>query len=377
VARKMVIWREDGSRPMLREVLAEDEFQLQEIVKENPDLLPVDEFEVIGPLLVVGRETSLPSGAPDLLCVTRSGDLFIVEFKTGPQNSDFRRVLAQLLDYGSDLWQMSYEEFESTVANRYFSSDYCRDQALRGKTSLSEAVHAFWSGIADEDLNLFRENLSQRLDAGAFTYVLVAQQFTQSMEKTIEYLNAALSEARIYAVELVRFAAEDLSAFETRMVLKPEVRRLEAKRKASTSEAQFLEQIDGDAYHRMLRNLLEVCRGLGLRIGRGKRGLTIRLATPDRAEPVSIAWIFPPGVSGWMGLTDLTMGFDIGSAEETPSISSALESYAGEISKLPGVEPARRDWLRGCHLSPELAVRYQSEITNVLAELVRQAGGEA
>jgi RecB family endonuclease NucS len=47
-----------------------------------------------GDLLVVGRETRVASGAIDLLCLSRSGELVIIEFKTGPQNSDFRHALA-------------------------------------------------------------------------------------------------------------------------------------------------------------------------------------------------------------------------------------------------------------------------------------------
>jgi hypothetical protein len=141
-----MVQREDESSPaVLTEILAEDEAQLQKIIKENPDLLRVDEFGMSSPLMVVGRETTLPSGAVDLLSATRSGELLLVEFKTGPQNSDFRRVLAQLLDYGSDLWQMSYEQFESTVASRYFSSDHCRDPRLRGKLrSMKQLLRSGW-----------------------------------------------------------------------------------------------------------------------------------------------------------------------------------------------------------------------------------------
>ena len=106
MARKIMVWQEGESKSFLTEILADDEAQLQEIMKDNPDLLPIDEFGMTGPLMVVGRETTLPSGALDLLAVTQSGELLLVEFKTGPQNSDFRHVLAQLLDYGSDLWQM-------------------------------------------------------------------------------------------------------------------------------------------------------------------------------------------------------------------------------------------------------------------------------
>ena len=124
MSRKMIVKLSDGSSPILSEVPADNEEQLQELLKDNPDLIPVDEFGMTGPLMVVGRETTLPSGVVDLVAIARSGEVLLVEFKTGPQNTDFRGVLAQLLDYGSDLWEMTYDRFEREVALRFFESDY-------------------------------------------------------------------------------------------------------------------------------------------------------------------------------------------------------------------------------------------------------------
>jgi hypothetical protein len=310
MARKMMVQREDGSSPILSEVLAEDEAQLQEIVKDNPDMLPVDEFGMIGPLMVVGRETTLPSGYIDLACLSRGGDLLLVEFKTGPQNSDFRHVLAQLLDYGSDLWRMSYEEFESTVANRYFSSSHCQDNRLRNKASLDEAAHAIWQGLSEEETTLFCEQLTQQLNTGGFHYLIVTQRFTPTMERTVEYLNATMSAARFYAVELVRFAADGISAFESRTVLEPEPRTTSPERTVM-NEPRLLEQVEDDDYRKALQELLEVCRGLGLLLQWGTAGTSVRLRIPNDRKLVSVAWLYPPGVSGWMGLRDLTLGFDL------------------------------------------------------------------
>ena len=75
--------KKNGSPHQLTQVVASNEAELQELVKENPDILPYEEYDLAGPLMVVGRETTLPSGAVDLVGLARSG---IVEFKTGPQN---------------------------------------------------------------------------------------------------------------------------------------------------------------------------------------------------------------------------------------------------------------------------------------------------
>lgn len=370
-----MVQREDGSRPVLTEVLAEDEVQLQELVKENPDLLPIEEFGMVGPLMVVGSETTLPSGYVDLACLSRGGDLLLIEFKTGPQNSDFRHVLAQLLDYGSDLWRMSYEEFESTVANRYFSGDRCYDVRLRGKTSLEEAAREIWPGPSEEERTLFRERLTEQLTTGAFHYVVVAQRFTPTMERTVEYLSATMSAASFYAVELVRFAADGISAFESRTILRPESHKPGSKRAVATNEAHFLEQIEDDTYREALQELLEVCHGLGLQLPWGSAGTSIRLQAPVLEKPLSIAWLFPPTVSGWMGLTDLTIGFSTHQKLPSP-LASALEDYVAKVEALPSVEPAKPDWLRGYHLSPDTTVRNRHQIADTLAELVRRVGEE-
>jgi len=377
MARKIMVRREGESRLLLTEVLADDEAQLQEIVKENPDLLPVDEFGMTGPLMVVGRETTLPSGYVDLACLSRDGDLLLVEFKTGPQNSDFRHVLAQLLDYGSHLWQMSYEEFESTVANRYFSSSRCQDDRLQKKASLDEAARAIWLDLSEEETALFRERLTQQLNTGGFHYVVVAQRFTTTMKRTVEYLNATMPGAQFYVVELVRFAADTVSAFESRTVLKPELQSSGSGQVPPKNKTQFLEQIEDDTYRSTLRELLEVCSGLGLRFSWGTAGTSIRVPIPGRKNPLSVAWLFPPGVSGWMGLLDLTLGFDLEQITSAPSAASAFNEYVAKVAALPGVEPAKPDWLHGCHLTPKVTVRNYHRIADILAELVQQVGEEA
>ena len=107
--RKIVLEGSDGAVEQLEEVSAANEAQLQNFLKANPELLPIEELELLGPMMVVGAETQVNSGAIDLVGVTPSADILLIEFKTGPQNPDFRQVLAHLLDYGSDVWAMSYK----------------------------------------------------------------------------------------------------------------------------------------------------------------------------------------------------------------------------------------------------------------------------
>ena len=140
MARKLVIQLPDGSRPVLEQVPAEHELQLQEQLKLHPELLPLDELGLVGPAVVVGRESGLDSGRVDLVLLGHGGDLALVEFKTGPQNPDFRECLAQLLDYGSDLWGMTVEEFEARVARPYFTGLHCSPATVPPGAALDEVL---------------------------------------------------------------------------------------------------------------------------------------------------------------------------------------------------------------------------------------------
>ena len=328
---------EDGTEPVLSEVLAADEAQLQERIKITPELIPIEDFGMTSPMMVVGRETSLACGAIDLVGVARSGELLLIEFKTGPQNPDFRQVVAQLLDYGSSMWQMPFDDFQA-IARHYFASARCQEARTRGKVTLAEAARSFWVGLTDAEETLFHERLTDQLERGAFHYIAVAQRFSPTMERTVEYLNASMPTARFYAVELVRFsvgATGSLAAFEARTVLKPLVDRSISARER-LDEEQILEAVDDEAYRDALRELFAACRGLGLRAAPGTSGTSLRLLTPYSKKPISIAWLFPPGVPGWMGFSDLTLGYHPSDAMAVPQAHAALDRYAKAVSNLDG-----------------------------------------
>jgi len=369
MARKIVI-KTDSSRTILVETRAEDELELQELVKEHPDLLPVEEFDMTGPLLVVGRETSLQSGAVDLVAIARSGELLIVEFKTGPQNTDFRHALAQLFDYGSDVWSMSYENFEAAVAVRYFQSAHCKDDRVKRLNSLQEAATAIWPDMTEDEFGNVRERLVKQLVSGSFSYILVAQRFTDTIQRTAQYLNEILAGPRAYAVELVRFDGDGISAFETRTIVRPIPRTTSPAE--YLDEGKFYERVTDGPYKEFLRELFEVCRGLGYRFEWGTSGVSVRLPTPDRPEPLTVLWVFQPGRSGWMGLTDLNFGYDAWSADRAPSVRPALEQYLGAVRQLEGSDSVKAKNLRDtvATLTPACAIQHSAAIREILAGLI-------
>jgi hypothetical protein len=361
-----------GSTFDLTETPAENEHHLQEVMKESPKLLPVDDLGITGPLLVVGREASVASGSIDLVGVVPSGDLVLVEFKTGPQNPDFRHALAQLIDYGSDLWGMTVGDFESGVVQRYLESSFC-PSAYKQCTTLRGLAELAWQS-GDFDWDEFVDRLATVLSDGDFHYVVAAQKFTPQMTRTLEYLNTAVQVGHYHLVQMIQFNGRDMTAYAAQSIASAS-RPSRTSARGSIDEASFLGTIDDAAYREALSDIFDTCRALGLTFGWGTTGSSIRMATPDRSEPLSVGWIFSE-VPSWSGLTHLTLGYDRSSAKFTPSVMPALTPYVEQVSSIAGASAVKSKPLNAYTLKPPQVTASKMQIIKALERLVAAAGGE-
>jgi hypothetical protein len=375
MARKLVIDLPDGTRQLLAEVLADDELQLQEQLKLHPELLPLEELGLVGPAVVVGRESALDSGRVDLVLLGNGGDLALVEFKTGPQNPDFRECLAQMLDYGSDLWGMTLEEFETRVAQRYFSSPHCPPGTIAPGASLDQVLSQAWGTTTVDDAVDWRERLRAQLRDGSFQYIAVAQRFTPPVLRTLRYLNAAMKAARFSAVELIRFTGDQHGAFEARFVAGAEPAKgaagATAGKAALAGVDELLATVTDDDYRHHLQDLFDGLADVdGLTVFWGTTGCSLRIAVPGRS-PLSVGWVFPPGPPRWMGLTDLTLGWyeDASGLVITPPGRAALEQYLKRLGALTGSARPRTAMIHGWTFSPAAVVANTADIQDAVRVL--------
>jgi hypothetical protein len=373
MARKLVIELPDGSRQMLEQVPAEHELQLQEKLKQHPELLPLEDLGLVGPAVVVGRESTLDSGRVDLVLLGNGGDLALVEFKTGPQNPDFRECLAQLLDYGSDLWGMTLEDFETRVAQRYFNGTHCPPGTVRPGTSLDEVLSKEWGPTVDDAVD-WRERLQAQLRDGSFHYVAVAQRFTAPVLRTLQYLNSAMKSSRFSAVELVRFAGANHTAFEARLVAAAEpLKGVTGTGKIALAGVDdLIATITDDDYRHHLQDLFDALVSLdGLTVFWGTTGCSLRVAVPNRG-PLSIGWVFPPGPPRWMGLTDLTLGWyeDANGVVISESGKAALDTYLETLSAFEGSAKPRSGAIRGWTFPPAAVIAHTAALEEAIRTVV-------
>jgi len=169
-----------------------EETKMQELVKDNPDIIPLSDLgEDIPPMLVVGRESSLPNGNPDLICVDENGLITVVECKLAKNPEVKRKVVGQILGYGAYLWQSSYEEFDESIARAYFNSDRCHDPSLRGK-ALAEAMAIFRQSHEVEDEwteEDFRSSVATNLARGRIRLLVVVDKINPELRRIVDFMN--------------------------------------------------------------------------------------------------------------------------------------------------------------------------------------------
>jgi hypothetical protein len=159
------------------------EKELQDLVKRAPTLLPGGEE------LAVVDEFWIPGiGSVDLVGVSATGDLTIVECKLKANPEIRREVIRQILAYAGGLWRMGYDEFASTFA-------------ARAGMSLTAALGAV-GGVEVNEAEL-RDSLATRLRNGEFRLVVAVDAITPELRLIIEYLNEhTLAPVQVLALEL-------------------------------------------------------------------------------------------------------------------------------------------------------------------------------
>lgn len=365
--RKILVVPNSGHAVDFVEVPASSEAELQKVMLAHPQLIPAGDLGLDDDLLVVGRETALASGSIDLLCLSSGGELVIIEFKTGPKNPDFRHALAQVIDYGSDLWRLSNpKEFDQGVVHRYLKGPHV-DVAYAACADLRAAAVKAWQ-LDDEMWEALESRLDRVLNTGDFHFVVAAQRFTETMKSTVDYLNESTRVGRYYLVELVRLEGPNQKAFSAQVVQKPSARSAFSGAASQASEDAFLAQIKEVAYQEAMSELFASVTALGLTLAWGSKGASIRLRSPDRDEPISVCWVFLEGHQ-WTWAKHVTLGVDPNTLQNHATIQNAVLAYCEAVKAVPGGKRAGGK-SNAFIFEPSAFVGARAELIEKLAALV-------
>ena len=167
----------------------ENEEMLKHLLRESPQLLPMS---TEGSVFV--EELAVPQiGFVDLAGVDSDGAITLVECKLGKNPEIRRSIVGQIFAYAAGLWQMEYEDFDSTFT------------AALGEPSLADAVRVRLPEHKVEGWreDAFRSALSDNLSAGRFTLIIAVDRITDELKRIVPYINThTIPEVRFIALEV-------------------------------------------------------------------------------------------------------------------------------------------------------------------------------
>lgn len=180
---KPIIIHTDGPSTILERVPLSSGIQgqfnenwLQNILFENPLSLPIKEIDPhAGALISVCMELETGAGPADILYVTKTGQLVLVETKLW-RNAEARRVVvAQILDYAKQLTTWSYEDLSRQTAMA----------SKRGPNHLLDCVRELHPDI---DEAAFVDGVNRSLKTGDFLLIIAGDGIRYGAESLVAFI---------------------------------------------------------------------------------------------------------------------------------------------------------------------------------------------
>lgn len=154
-----------------------DEKWLQRALFNNPECLPVNEIDPhIGSLIAVCLELETGAGPVDILLVTPTGQIVLVETKLWRNPEARRAVVGQILDYAKQLTSWDYDKL-----------DFAAAKAAKGSTGylLSQVRLKF----PEIDEAAFVDGVNRCLSTGDFLLLIVGDGIRYGAESLITFLD--------------------------------------------------------------------------------------------------------------------------------------------------------------------------------------------
>lgn len=174
---------------------------VQDLIFRNANCLPIAEIDdAFFPLIPVCTELNTGAGPVDVLMITPSGRIAVVETKLWRNPDARRKVVAQILDYAKELAKWDYEDLQREINRRLGTSGNTLYRLATGTPIESNPEEAS-----------FVDSVSRNLRRGRFLLLVVGDGIREGAEGIVDFLSTAGHlEFSLAMVELAIFSHQDL-----------------------------------------------------------------------------------------------------------------------------------------------------------------------
>jgi len=178
-----------------------DEKLLQKYLVEDPSGLPFEDIEDDVRLAIIGKEFPAGNGFIDALGVDQTGALYLIETKLY-RGTDNRRILAQVLDYGSGLWN-AYRNRSDFLAS--LNKNAGRTLKRNARQEIAKQFE-----LNPEETDRLLEHAAQNITNGRFNFVVLMDHIDENLKNLITFVNAN-TVFTIYGVEFEFYGVDEES----------------------------------------------------------------------------------------------------------------------------------------------------------------------
>lgn len=183
----LIVSKNGKNAVKLRRSSFEKESHLQKYISDNPEIIPVDEIEEGARFLVLDREFPLKRiGFVDIIGTDGSGNIYIIETKLF-KNPDKRAVVAQILEYGAGISQITPDAFIELLDQRIHD---------REGISLEEKLDDFFG-----EHEVVIQGIKDSLVETSERFIVLMDLLSIELKNLVKFLNKS-SYFSIYIVEL-------------------------------------------------------------------------------------------------------------------------------------------------------------------------------
>lgn len=354
-----ILFRNSGSKwKMAKTIKPGNESELQKLFAKSPSLIPINEIrEGASPLIFAVREYGIPGvGNIDILAFSPEGDIAIVECKLATNAEIKRKVIGQIMEYASHLWQMSYEDLNSRI----------KAMEERSLSELMEEKVSEEYTPEDFDEEYFRTNVHQNLKEGNFVLVITVDEINDELKRIIQYLNDCSESAfTIHALEIYRFQAEETEVLVPNLYgesTKPKPKDGDTKQKRMGSIEEFLNTCD-EKGQPFFEELLRGSISKGLTVHWGTVGFALGVDKDGTFVP--ICWGFSPN-SKMYGQSIVTKFKDI--KKKVKGADEIVEEFQGKFSDLGFIQKTEMQFT----IKQKLSQEKSNEIIETLFDLAEK-----
>jgi len=322
IGRPILVTVNDDKRPCNTKLLARetldkgvDEAWLQELLEMEPLLLPVTDIDerIQEPLVSLGCEIGTAAGFIDNLYISQNGYLVIGETKLWRNQEARRKVVAQILDYATQLRQWTYSKLQAE---------------WQRQTKNTESLWAYVNPEDHDDEAEWIDLVNENLSLGRMTLLIVgdgirseARQLTEALSGHPDFqFRLGLVELRLYKMN-----NGDVLAIPTLLARTQEIQRavvriertaepgasvtVETPTETVTTgrtvsvltEEAFFDRIreyreDGERGVVVARRVLELLRETELLITWNRASFSVKFPDPsETSAPFSLAYVYEQG----------------------------------------------------------------------------------